>query len=380
MFRLLGPLTGWPSRRHSVRGGVGPVDRMAESPRSSDGFFLGSIIAKSLEVSIKQTFSYVLFLSTSTSLKSIMAITRVFVAGATGTQGGALARHLRAKNIEVHALARDIASQKAQDLVSIGVKFWVGDFNNKSALTIAITGCDALFLNFMPDLTNLSAEEQWAQSILDAGKEAGAQHVVFSSVYGVDQTDKMRWFDEKAAVAEIYASKHSIEKIVKASGYATWTVLRPGYFMANCVQPFVQFMLPGLAETGELITALRSDTVLPLTDTKTIGLFSSAAIMQPERFNGKTISYLDELLTLSEFIERLSQAVGRELKITYLSDDEVEAQRETNPILGGQLVTRDMAQFANLDQVKSLEVPLGTFEEYLKREREAVNATYNKSS
>ncbi|KAI5464044.1 hypothetical protein BGZ63DRAFT_421128 [Mariannaea sp. PMI_226] len=306
-----------------------------------------------------------------------MAVSRVFVCGATGTQGGVLARHLRAKDIEVHALARDPVSDKAKALESLGVKLWAGDYDDKEALAAATIGCNAIFINMMPSFTDLTAEGRWATNILDAGKAAGAHHVVYSSGFGVSQMDKMKWLDHQGFVAQILRSKLGVEQQVQNSGYATWTILRPGNFMANYIEPFVR-MYPGLADQGVMTTALLPESVIPMTDTETIGRFSSAAILEPERFNGKFVTYADEPLKIDEILEQLSEAIGRELKVVYLTTEEANAQTATNPFVGGQLAMRDMAQFVDMDQVKAWGIPLGNFKDYLKREKEAVDATYRK--
>lgn len=308
-----------------------------------------------------------------------MSISTVFVCGATGTQGGVLARHLRAKNIEVHALARDATSEKAKALELIGVKLWPGDYDNTEALAAATSGCNAIYINHMPDFTDLTAEERWTKNILDAGKAAGATHVVYSSGFGVSETHKMKYLDQQGFVATILRSKLGVENQVQASGYITWSVLRPGNFMANFLQPFVR-MYPGLVEQGVWTTALLPETVLPMTDTETIGKFSCQVVLEPERFHGKIVTYADEMLTAAQIVEQLSQATGRELKVVHLTDEEADAQKGTNPFIGGQLAMRDMAQFVDLEEVKELGMPLGTFREYLQREKKAVEATYTRSA
>ncbi|KAH6888001.1 hypothetical protein B0T10DRAFT_549284 [Thelonectria olida] len=308
-----------------------------------------------------------------------MSISTVFVCGATGTQGGVLARHLRAKNIQVHALARDPASDKAKALESIGVKLWAGDYDNTDALTAATVDCNAIFINLMPDFTDLTAEARWTKNILDAGKAAGATHVVYSSGFGVSETHKMKYLDQQGIVAIILRSKLGVEKQVQDSGYASWAILRPGNFMANFIQPLVR-MYAGLVEQGVWASALLPESMIPMIDTETVGKFSSSAILKPERFHGKIITYADEFLNAAQIVEQLSHATGRELKVVHLTEEEVDAQKGVNPFIGGQLAMRDMDQFVDLEDVKEWGIPLGTFKEFLQREKDAVEKTYNKSA
>ncbi|KPM36503.1 hypothetical protein AK830_g10066 [Neonectria ditissima] len=307
-----------------------------------------------------------------------MSTTKAFVCGATGTQGGAIARHLRAKTIEVNALARDPTSDKAKSLESLGVKLWHGDYDNKEALAAATIGCTTIFINLMPNLQDLSTEVVWAKNILEAGKAAGAKHVIYSSGFSVGQTEKCKFLDQQSFVAMVLRSKHEIELLVQAAGYEHWTILRPGNFMANYLPPLVR-MYGGLVEQGVWTTAMTAETVLPMVDTETIGRFGAAAILEPERFSGKDVAFADQLMGGDEIIAELSAATGRELKVVYLTDEEIEEQKGSNIFIGGQLAMRDMSQFVNMDEVKGWGIPLSTFKVFLEREKERVNETYNKT-
>jgi len=308
-----------------------------------------------------------------------MSLPTVFVCGATGTQGGAVARHLRAKGAEVHALVRDPSSPKAKAIESLGVKTWHGDFDNEDALKKAIAGCSAVFLNFMPDFTDLSANLRQAKSILSIAKDAGVKHVVYTSGFGPGVAEKSPSWDPEGIIALILASKKDIEAETRASGLKYWTILRPGNFMANYIDPFVR-MYDGLVEKGTWFTALSEETVLPMVDTETIGAFSTAALLDPERFHEKEISYADEMITLGYILKKLSEVTGRELRAVTLSEDEIQEQSKTNKSITAQLVMRHMSDLVDIDEVKKWGIPLSTFDAFVEREKARVLATYVKSS
>jgi len=54
----------------------------------------------------------------------------ILVVGATGQQGGAVARHLRDTGFHVRALTRDASSEKAQLLAAHGDEVVTGPYNN----------------------------------------------------------------------------------------------------------------------------------------------------------------------------------------------------------------------------------------------------------
>lgn len=68
---------------------------------------------------------------------------RVMITGATGFTGGHLARELRRRGQEVHALVRDPAH--ATHLQQEGVILHTGDVNNSAAVETAMAGCDVVY-------------------------------------------------------------------------------------------------------------------------------------------------------------------------------------------------------------------------------------------
>ncbi|VUC28809.1 unnamed protein product [Clonostachys rosea] len=302
----------------------------------------------------------------------------VFVCGATGVQGGNLARYLIRQGSTVHALTRDPGTAKSKALEALGVRLWEGDYNNEKALRDAISGTNAVFLNFMPDFSDFGANLRQAKLILDIAKGAGVAQVVYAS-HSVPDTSVLTYYDENSLLAVIHNSKRDIESEVKNAGFKYYTILRPGYFMTN-VLVFHKMMFTGLAETGSHVTSLRPTTDIPLLDDETMGVFPFAVMSDPERFNGKEILYADEYLPLAKIFEKLSKVVGRELKIIPMSDEEIEAQMATNPIIAGQSIIRDMQKIYDIDEVKKWGLPLSSFDKFLEREADALRALYSKDA
>jgi uncharacterized protein YbjT (DUF2867 family) len=305
----------------------------------------------------------------------------VFVCGATGTQGGALVRALVPSGATIHALARDPSSPKAQALQSLGVELTHGDFDKEAALRSAIpVGTNAIFLNFMPDFTDFGANLRQAKLIMSIAKEVGVTHVVYSSGIGggdieavLEGMDKNRQTNPLAAV--LYA-KIDIEEALKSAGFASYTILRPANFMANYHDPFVRFQVPGLAETGRSLGASPADAPIPMVSTRTIGAFSAAAILEPERFAGQDIAYADELVSLGQTVQKLKQITGKDLEYVVMSDDDIEAQKKANPFIGGMLLLPRLAKFVDIDAVNKWNIPRDSIDDYLQREKQVVLETY----
>ena len=74
----------------------------------------------------------------------------ILVTGATGQQGGSLARLLLEKKHKVHALTRNTQSATAQDLRNRGANIVKGDLDDSDSLKRAIKGVESVFLMGTP--------------------------------------------------------------------------------------------------------------------------------------------------------------------------------------------------------------------------------------
>src|SRR5947209_7684711 len=69
----------------------------------------------------------------------------ILVTGATGTQGGAVARQLIKKGHRIRALTRNVASPAAQALAALGVELAQGNLEDRASVDRALTGMEAMF-------------------------------------------------------------------------------------------------------------------------------------------------------------------------------------------------------------------------------------------
>ncbi|MEV5729632.1 MULTISPECIES: NmrA family NAD(P)-binding protein [Streptomyces] len=72
-------------------------------------------------------------------------MSRILATGATGLQGGAVARELVRRGRPVAAPVRDPASQRARALADLGVELVRGDLDDESSLRSALEGFHGLF-------------------------------------------------------------------------------------------------------------------------------------------------------------------------------------------------------------------------------------------
>lgn len=146
--------------------------------------------------------------------------------------------------------------------------------------------------------------------------------------------------------------------------------------MTNFLTPLNDMMWIGIAK-GEAVSSYRPTTILHLTDVNDIGAFAVAAFENPDKFNGKIIPLASQRLQVEEALSELRAAAGRDIKSVYRSDEESAQLAKTNPIVGGQLFLRDSTDTkVDIEELKKWGVQLGTFTQFLKREKEWVDRTF----
>lgn len=197
---------------------------------------------------------------------------KYFVTGATGTQGRAVASSLLSLGHKVHIIARDLTSPTALALQSAGAVLFLGTFQDIPSMLIAAEGCEGVFMNVTPNLADPCEELNNAKNIIMASREAGIGHIVYTSVLNTGQHKLFPDWDPNSWMAHYWTSKSAIEDEVRRSGIERWTILRPGFFMTNLLQPLSNYMYPELWAQSIFRTGYEDTTRLSLIDPADIGV------------------------------------------------------------------------------------------------------------
>lgn len=236
-----------------------------------------------------------------------ISVKTFFVTGATGQQGGGVARHLLEQGQRVRVLTRNAV--KAEALHKQGTEIVVGDLTDRSVLEKALIGVDGVFSMTTPFEGGMEAEVQQGKTLADAAKEANVSQYVFTSVGGADKNSGIPHFE----------SKWKVEQYIRQIGLPA-TILRPTFFMDN----FGTFFREGLLQ-GTLTLPMRPETKLQMIAVKDIGQFGAAALLRPNEFIGQAIELAGDDLTMPEVITHLSRTMNRSLTFQQLPDDQAEA-------------------------------------------------------
>ncbi|MDT0264781.1 NmrA/HSCARG family protein [Streptomyces sp. DSM 44915] len=253
----------------------------------------------------------------------------VLVTGATGRQGGATTRALRAAGVPVRALVRNPDTDRARAVAALGAELVVGDLDDRASVVRAAEGARAVFSVQMAPLVgqtfDFGAEINQGVNLIEGAKAAGVRQFVHTSVSGAGQhTEAPGWFEGRwAEMALTLTAKATIQDRLRAAGFARWTLIKPAFFMEN-FQPEMAFLFPrGVA--GGLVSVVKPATRLSLIAAADIGRVAAAAIAEPDRFDRVELELAGEYLSMTEIAAVLSRALGTELAAPDLTEAEARA-------------------------------------------------------
>jgi len=246
----------------------------------------------------------------------------VAIVGATGAQGGGLARAILAdpeSGFAVRALTRRPESGAACALAALGAEIVAADLDRAETLRPAFDGAHAAFC-----VTNFwehhSPERELAQaaSMAQAAKDAGVAHVIWSTLEDARLSVplesgqmptlmghyKVPHFDAKGEANAEFSNRH-----------LPVTFLLTSYYWDN----FINFPGMGLTRGADGILTLRlpmGDKKLPGIAAEDIGRCAYGILRAGRRYVGQTVGIAGEHLTGVELASGLSRALGQQVRYT----------------------------------------------------------------
>jgi uncharacterized protein YbjT (DUF2867 family) len=220
----------------------------------------------------------------------------IAVVGATGHQGGAVLRALQASGqFKVRALTRNPAkhSQLADEVV-------LADLNRPETLKDAFAGAHGVFLvtNFREPGTD---ERKQALSAVQAAKDAGVQHFIWSTLPNVEAIS-----GGKLHVPH-FTDKAKIDRIVSEAGFAHHTFVIAPFFYQN----LLGVMAPQKQADGASGWAMPLDPekrVIHMGDIDELGPLVAGAFAQPELAgNGEHLPLVGDFLSFNAIIATLNR-------------------------------------------------------------------------
>lgn len=277
--------------------------------------------------------------------------TSILVFGATGQQGGSVARALLNKGWSVRVMVRDPFSQASLALQEAGAEMMTGTFDDIDAMREAMQGVYGVFSvqPSSPGGTVTDDEEiRYGKTIASLAVESGVQHLVYSSGSAVsDRPTGVAHFDTKA----------EIERYIRTLPIVS-TIVRPATFMELLVMPGF-----GLEE-GKFHFFMPPGDAIQLLAVEDIGKIVAAIYAAPARYKGKTFEIASDAVTGLRLQELFSATAGRPIPYSRFSNDVLSA----NPFLQKLTALVDdgrLAGHADLQAIRQMNPQLQTFASWL---------------
>jgi uncharacterized protein YbjT (DUF2867 family) len=222
----------------------------------------------------------------------------VAVVGATGRQGGAVARHLLTDGWRVRGLTRRPRSRPARALEKLGAELVQAELGDRGSLDRAVDGLYGVFNVQNPMTSGVDAEVKHGKNVADAAKDAGVRHVVYGSAgIGAPGTGVGSW-----------ESKLVIQAHMEAAGLPL-TVLRPMAFMELMTD---RSFYPAVSTWHLMPKLMGQDRPVPWLSVDDFGAIVARVFADPGRFIGEDIKLASEVHSIAECRTIWREVVGRD--------------------------------------------------------------------
>lgn len=300
----------------------------------------------------------------------------IAVAGATGAQGGGLARAIlndESGGFTVRALTRNPGSDRAKELARRGAEVVAADIDDPESLKMAFRGAHGAFcVTFFWE--HLSPEREYAQAanMARAAKDAGIRHAIWSTLEDTRkwvplEDDRMPTLMGKYKVPHLDA-KGEADRVFTELGLPT-TFLLTSFYWEN----LIYFgMGPKKGPDGNLyITLPMGDRKLPGIAAEDIGKCAYALFRKGSESIGKTVGIAGDHLTGAQMAAALSRALGKGVRYRDVPPEVYRGFGFPGADELGNMFQfkRDFAEVfcgaRNLDSARALNPEMQTFESWL---------------
>ena len=307
----------------------------------------------------------------------------IAIVGATGAQGGGLARAILNDpngGFAARALTRDVHSEKAQALAKAGAEVVAADVDDPASLRRAFEGAHGTFcVTFF--WAHLSPEKEVAEAkaMAEAAKQTGVSHVIWSTL-----EDTRKWVPLDDNRMPTLAGKYKVPHFdgkgeanqhFIAAGVPT-TLLLTSFYWDN----FIYFgMAPKKGPDGRLaITLPMGDKKLPGMAAEDIGKCALGIFRKDGEFIGKTVGVAGEHLTGEQMAAAFSRALGQEVRYNSVTPEVYRSFGFPGADDLGNMFQfkRDFNEYycgaRNLECSRSLNPELQTYDQWLERNKSRI--------
>jgi uncharacterized protein YbjT (DUF2867 family) len=260
----------------------------------------------------------------------------ILVTGATGAQGGSVAKALLAGDkFTVRILTRNTGSEKARELENAGAQVAKGDLDDVQSLEKAMKDCYGVFgvTNFWEHYDN---EFQQGKNMADAVKKSGVQHFVLHTLPDYNKLSGGRFpvphCDIKATLQQ-----YCREQALPAS------FVHLAFYYEN----FFNFFPLQKLEDGSFIFGFpQGDTKLAMASVEDLGPLVATIFDHPKEYIGRTVGVVGADNTCAQYAAQMTEVLGKKIRYQHIP-------RETYAAFGFP----GAEELANMFEVQRLYIP-----------------------
>ena len=278
----------------------------------------------------------------------------VLVSGATGQQGGAIARELLGAGWPVRAMTRKPQSDAARSLASLGAEVVTADLDDEQSIRRALDGAWGAVGVQNTWEAGVEREEEQGKRFARAVKDTGVQHFLYQSVASAHRDTGIPHFD----------NKWRVEGTLRELGIPSWTIVRPVFFMENLLGAWFKPYI----DQGTLAVGMKPETRLQSIAVRDIGKYGLAVFERHAELKGRDIDIAGDELSGPEMAAILSDVTGRQINFYQVPIDQVRSGSED---YARMLEWFDAVGYdADIDKnAKEFGVPPTRFREWAKEQR-----------
>ena len=307
----------------------------------------------------------------------------IVVVGATGNQGGGLARAIlsdTSSSFAVRALTRDVESEKALELAKLGAEVVQADLDIGASLKTAFDGAFGAFCvtffweHFVPE-----KELVHAAAMAQAAKQTGLKHVVWSTLEDtrkfVPLTDnRMPTLMEKYKVPH-FDAKAEANRAFAQFGVPT-TYMLTSFYWENLLYLGIG---PKRGKDGKLVLTLpMGDKRLPGIAAEDIGRCAYGIFKAGFDLLGKTVGFAGDHQTGAQMAGALSKELGEPVAYDPMTPGEFRrlgtpgAEELANMFQVFQEFDSEFCAARNLESARAFNPSLQTFGGWLSRNKDRI--------
>lgn len=243
----------------------------------------------------------------------------IAVVGATGAQGGGLARAILDDpdgGFAVRALTRNVQSDNARALAKRGADVVAADSDDEASMERALQGAyGAYFVTNFWEHFDPEREKAQARNMVKAAKAAGLEHVIWSTLD--DTRLRLPLDDERMpTLLEQYKVPHFDAKgesdVYFLEARLPVTLLKTSFYWDNLIH-FGMGPKPGSDGVLELVLPM-GQAKLPGIAAEDIGRVAYGLFKAGDAYIGKRVGIAGEHLTGAEMAQALTKSLGREVR------------------------------------------------------------------